>query len=90
MSVSVKRVKFLSPNRIADLVWNSESEEAEASSDSVSEDEGGYQDEPGVSNLQPDLPTSTGQATSSSVSKSASDCFQIGSGQQVQTSSTSH
>jgi hypothetical protein len=49
MSVPVKRARFLLPNRIADLVWNSESEEAEASGDSVSEDEGGCQDQPGVS-----------------------------------------
>ena len=53
-----------------------------ASIDSTSEDEGGFQDEPGVSHLQPDHPTSSGQASSSSISTSASDGFQSGSGQQ--------
>jgi hypothetical protein len=44
-----KRVKFLSPNRISELAWDSESEEAGASNNIISYDEGGFQDEPGVS-----------------------------------------
>jgi hypothetical protein len=50
------------------------------SSDSTSEDKGGFQDQPGVSHLQPDRPTSSGQASSSSISTGASDGFQSGSG----------
>jgi len=68
------------------------SEEAGALSNVISEDEGGFQDEPGVSHLQPDCPTSSGQASSRLISSSASDeeeVFQSGSGQQVQTSSPS-
>ena len=65
MSGSSKKRRFLSPDGISELVWNSESEDTEASSDSTSEDEGGFQDEPGVSHLQPDRPTSSGQAFSS-------------------------
>jgi hypothetical protein len=51
--VSKKR-RFLSPKHIHELVWDSESEEAAASSESTSEEAGGFQDEPGVSHLQPD------------------------------------
>jgi len=79
--VSKKR-RFLSQNRISELVWDSESEDAATSSDSTSEDEGDFQDKPGVSHLQPDCPTSSGQASSSSMSTSVSDGFQSGSGQQ--------
>jgi hypothetical protein len=68
--VSQKR-RFLSPDRISEIVWDSESEDAVGSNDSTSYDEGGFQDEPGVSQLQPDRPTS-----------SASDSFQSGSSQQ--------
>ena len=82
MSDGAKRSRFLSPNRISELVWDSESEEDTAASDSTSEDEGGFQDEPGVSHLQPDRPTSSGQASGSSFATSASDSFQGGSGQQ--------
>ena len=92
MSAPAKRARFLSPNRISELVWDSESEEAGAPSDSFSEDEGGFEDKPGVSRLQPDRPTSSGQASSSSLSSSASDeeeVFQSGPGQQVQTPSLS-
>jgi len=60
-----KRARFLSPNRISELVWDSESEDTSAS-ESTSEEEGCSQDEPGVSHLQPDRPTSSGQASSSS------------------------
>jgi hypothetical protein len=82
MSGGSRKRRFLSPNRISELVWDSESEESAASSDTTSEDEGGFEDEPGVSHLQPDLPTSSGQASSSSISTSASAGFQSGSGQQ--------
>lgn len=82
MSGGSKKRRFLSPDGISELVWNSESEGTETSSESTSEDEGGFQDEPGVSHLQPDRPTSSGQASSSSISTSASDGFQSGSGQQ--------
>jgi hypothetical protein len=54
----------------------------EASSDSTSEDKRGFQDEPGVSHLQPDCPTSSGQVSSSLILTSASDGFQSRSGQQ--------
>jgi hypothetical protein len=65
------------------MVWDSESEEdTVASSESTSEDEGGLQDEPGVSHLQPDHLTSSGQASSSSIETSASDHIQTGSDQQ--------
>jgi len=78
-----KRRKFLSPNQISEMVWDSESEEdTAASSESTSEEEGGLQDEPGVSHLQPDRPTSSGQASSSSIETSASDLIQTGSDQQ--------
>jgi len=45
--VSKKR-RFLSPERIHELVWDSGSEETAASNDSTSEEGGGFQDEPGV------------------------------------------
>jgi len=63
-----------------------------APSDSSSEDEGGFEDEPGASHLQPDRPTSRGHVPSSSFTSIASDeedIFQNGTGQQVQTPSTS-
>jgi len=82
MSGASKKRRFLSPNQISELVWDSESEDKATSSDSMSEDEGGFQDKPGVSHLQPDCPTSSGQASSSSISTSASDGFQSGSGQE--------
>jgi hypothetical protein len=47
------------------------------------EDKGSFQDEPGVSHLQLDRPTSSGQASSSLISTTASDeeeVFQNGSG----------
>jgi hypothetical protein len=47
-SVSKKR-RFLSPNRISELVWDSKSKDAATSNDSMSEDEGDFQDKPGVS-----------------------------------------
>ena len=84
MRAPAKTAGFLSPNRISELVWDSESDEAGASRDSFSEDEGGFEDEPGVSRLQPDCPTYSGQASSSSLSSSASDeeeGFQSGPGQ---------
>jgi len=64
-------------------VWDSESEEdTAASSETMSEEKGGLQDEPGVSHLQPDSPTSSGQASNSSIETSASDRIQTGSDQQ--------
>ena len=75
-----KRHRFLSPTQISEMVWDSESEEdTAASSESTSEDEGGLQDKPGVSHLQPDRPASSGQASSSSISTSASDRIHTGS-----------
>ena len=82
MSGGSQKRRFLSRNRISELVWDSESEETSASSDSTSDDEGGFRDEPGVSHLQLDRPTSSGQASSSSFVTSVSDGFQSGSGQQ--------
>ena len=78
-----KRRRFLSPTQISKLVWDSESkEDTSVSSESTSEDKGGLQDEPGVSHLQLDHPTSSGQASSGSIETSASDRIQTGSDQQ--------
>jgi len=86
-----KTAGFLSLNRIYELVWDSQSFEAGAPSDNSSEDEGGFEDEQGVSHPQPVWPTSRGHASSSSFSSNVSDeeIFQSGPGQQVQTPSTS-
>ena len=43
---------FVSLDRTSELVWDSESYKAGAPSDNSSEDDGGFEDEPGVSNLQ--------------------------------------
>jgi len=60
MSGGAKRQRFLFPNRVSELVWDSESEDT-AGSESTSEDERGSQDEPGLSHLQSDRPTSSGK-----------------------------
>ena len=73
MSAPAKTARFLSPNWISELVWDSESDKAGAPSDSISEDEGGFEDELGVSHLQLDCPTPSGQVSSSSFSSSTSD-----------------
>ena len=81
MSAPAKTARSLSPNQISELGLDSESEEARAPSNSFSEDEGGFEEEPGVSGLQPDCPTSSGQASNSSLSSSASDeenIFRVG------------
>ena len=78
----MQKRRFLSPSRISELVWDSESEDTATSSDSTSDDEVVFQGEPGVSHLKPERPTSSGQASSSSISTSASDGFQSGSGQE--------
>jgi hypothetical protein len=86
-----KRAGILSLNRISELVWDSQSYDTGAPRDNNSEDKGGFEDEPGVSHLQPDQPTSTGNSSSSSFSSNASDegeIFQSEPGQQVQTPST--
>jgi len=49
-----KRARFLSLNWIPELVWDSKSYEAGAPSDRSSEDEGGFEYEPGLSHLQLD------------------------------------
>jgi hypothetical protein len=72
MSAPAKCRKVLSQTQIPELIWDSDSDEAGASSYSSSEDEGGFEDKQGVSHLQPDRPTSTGQTYSSSRSGSAS------------------
>jgi len=73
----------LSPSQISELVWYSGTEEETAASgDTTSEDGGSFKDEPGVSHLQQDRPTSSCQASSSSISTSASDGIQNGSSQQ--------
>ena len=81
MGGGAKRPRFVSPNWVSELVWDSKSEDT-AASESMSEDKGGSQGEPGVSHLQLDCPTSSGQASSSSFMTSASDGVQSGSGQQ--------
>ena len=68
-----KRAGFLSLNWISELVLDSENYEAGATSDSSSEEEGGFEYVPGVSHLQPDRPTSRGHASSSSFSSNAFD-----------------
>jgi hypothetical protein len=68
-----KRAAFLYLNRISKLVWDSESYEAEATSDSICEDEGGFEDDSEVSHLQPDRQTSRGHASSISFSSNATD-----------------
>ena len=76
------RCRFLS-HEISELVWDSASEEdTAASSETTSEDKGDLQDQLGVPHLQPDRPTSGGQASSSSIETSASDRIQTGSDQQ--------
>jgi len=82
MSGALQKRRFLSQNRISELVWDSESDKTSVSSDSISEDEGGFQDEPEMSHLKPDHPTSSGQALGSSFMTSASDGFQSGLDQQ--------
>jgi len=79
--VSQKR-GFLSGNRISELVLDSESDETSASSDSTSEDEGDFREEPGLSHLKPVRPTTSGQASRISFVTSAFDGFQSGSSQQ--------
>ena len=77
-----KRHRFLSHDQISELVWDSGSEDTAASSETTSEDEGGLQDVPEVTHLQLDHPTSSGQASSSSLGTSASEYIQTGSDQQ--------
>jgi hypothetical protein len=75
-----------------DIWFRTSSHEAVAPSDSSAEDEGGFEDEPGMSHLQPDRPTSRGHVPSSSFSSIASDTeeiFQSRTDQHVQTPSTS-
>ena len=76
MSVPANRRK-LSQSAITELLWDSESDETSASSISSSEDEGGFEDQPGVSCLQPDRPASSGQISGSSVAGSASEEEQV-------------
>jgi len=68
-----KRTGFLSQNWISELVWDIESHEAGAPSYNNSEDEGGCEDEPQVSHLRSDQPTTRGHMSSSSFSSNASD-----------------
>jgi hypothetical protein len=49
MCAQIKIAKFLSPNWISELVWDSRSDKPEASSNSIHEGEGGFKDKPGVS-----------------------------------------
>ena len=65
--------KCLSPNQISELVWDNKSDKAWAPSDSSSEDKEGFLDKPGVSHLQPDHPTASGQVSSSLFSSTAYD-----------------
>ena len=73
------------------MVRDSVSYEAGAQSDNTSDDEGGFEDEPRVSYLQLDRPTTRGHASSSSFSSNASneEIFHSGPRQQVQKRSTS-
>jgi hypothetical protein len=49
MSAPAKHQEVLSQTQISELIWDSDSDEAGASSDSSLEDEGGFEDKPGVS-----------------------------------------
>ena len=98
MSARAKKSKYLSQDEIAESFWDSDSDDPAGSSPdtsttpSSSEDEGGFEDQPGVSHLQPDRPTSSGHTSSSTIFASAADeeeIVQSGQGQQVQMSSTS-
>jgi len=60
-----KRAGFLSLNRLSELICDSERYESRAPNNKSSEGEGGFEDEPGVSHLQPERPTSRGHASSS-------------------------
>jgi len=68
-----KTAGFMFINWISKMVWDNESYEAEALSHNSYEDEGGFEDEPGMSHLQPDRLKSRGHALSSSFSSNASD-----------------
>ena len=48
MSAPAQRARFLSPNHMSELVWDSESDEEGALSDSNSEEEGHFEGEPCV------------------------------------------
>jgi hypothetical protein len=77
------RPRFLSLNRLSELVWEPE---LWSRSNSSYEDEGGFENDPWVSHLQPDRPTFRGHESRSSFSSIASDeeeIFQSGPGQQV-------
>jgi len=49
-----KTAGFLSLDRISEVVWDSESYKAGAPSNNSSDDDGGFEDEPGVSHLRPE------------------------------------
>jgi hypothetical protein len=73
---------ILSLNQIFELVWDSKSEKQGYPAISY-EEKGAFQDEPGVSHVQPDCTTCSGQAYSSSISSIASneeEVFHNGSG----------
>jgi len=73
----------MSPDQISEHVWDSASDQDTATSrETTSEDEGGLLDVSGVTHLQPDRPTSSGQASSISIGTSASECIQTGPDQQ--------
>ena len=65
--------------------------EVRSRSNSSYEDKGGFENEPGVSHLQPNRPISRGHASSAFYSNASDEeeIFQRGPGQQVQTPSTS-
>jgi hypothetical protein len=91
MSFPAKRSK-LCQNEIHEIIWDNDSDEGITSSDSSFEDEEDFEDQPEVSHLQPECPTSSMQISSGSISASASqeeDVVQIGPGQQAQMPSTS-
>ena len=86
-----KTAGFLFLNWVSELIWDNMSYKVEAASNNSSEDEGGFEDKPGVSHLQPDQPTTRGHASSSLLSSYACDeeeIIQNGPHQQVQTPST--
>jgi len=92
LSAPVKTARFLSLNWVSELVWDSGSDKAGAPSGSISEDEGGFEDESGVSHMQPDRTTSSDQKSNSLFLSSTFDeeeVFQSGPSQQAQTPSTS-
>ena len=87
-----KTARFLSLNRSSEMVWDSRSHEAGATSNDSSEDKGSFEGKSRLTHLQLDRHTTRCHVSSSSFSSNSSEeevIFQSGPGQQVQTPLTS-